>query len=136
MYYGGSSVAAQCQHGIAELFLKYDPSSNEGKEVIEWARDHKTVVNIRGGGHQDMLEIEKELTGMKVPFSTFLEPSNNFSMSVISFVMDTYHVELMQRIRKEKLNELDLVRIAEQDGIFLKCSPVILMYFAYCPLVN
>ena len=136
MYYSGSSVGAQCQHGISELFIKYDPSSREWAEVHEWARSHKTVVNIRGGGHPDMLVLEQELIGMKVPFSVFRESSNNDSLSVISFVMDTQHVTLMEQVRKEKLNELDVLRIAEQNGFRLKCTPQFLLYVAYSRLVS
>lgn len=136
MYYGGSTVGAQCQHGIAELFTKYPIGSNESNEVMDWAVNYKTVVNIRGGGHNDMLELENEFGGMKIPFSSFVEQSNNNSMSVISFVMDSWHVDIMEKIRKEKLGELDIIRIAEQENVYLKCSPVILMYIATRPLVN
>ncbi len=62
--------AVQACHAVAELMFRHrdDPA------VLEWARDHKTMVLLGVGSEAELLDWERRLSSDGVPLATFREP--------------------------------------------------------------
>ena len=79
-YLNTISQGIQPAHCIVDMMVHYNqnkPNSFATESLNEWARDHKTIICLNGGAHQDIEEIHQELiligTCLGLPVGSFSE---------------------------------------------------------------
>lgn len=81
----------QTAHVVAELFLSY----TEGKEhevLVDWAKNHKTIIILRGGNHQELQILFDDLAyiseTLELPLEIFQEDeTQNHLTTAVSIVV-------------------------------------------------
>ena len=62
--------AVQACHAVAELMLR----NRDDPALLEWARDHKTMVLLGVDSEADLLAWEENLAAAGIPAAAFREP--------------------------------------------------------------
>lgn len=76
MYLSSIQQGIQAAHAITEMFAYDEHFGDPAKAVLmEWAREHKTMVCLNAGGSQKLEEIAMALgrPGNELPWATFRE---------------------------------------------------------------
>lgn len=64
MYISAIQNGIQGIHVLGEMLVKYAPGTREHDTVTQWARDHKTVVILKGGYAETLEKIHDALKGI------------------------------------------------------------------------
>lgn len=107
MYLSPIQKGIQTAHATAELFLKYHDSKETEKNILmEWARDHKTMIVLDGGNHKSLEKINHLLSGygpeVHLPVACFREDeqSLNGAMTAVAVVLPERMYEAMSLMRQ------------------------------------
>ena len=142
-YLSSIQQGVQSFHVLHEMMLKYpydeDVASGElpeAKRFYDWAKNHKTVILLNGGAHDDIRDIElffKEHAGelsFPAPFAAFYEDdkSLNGMMTAVAIVLPK---EIYDAVDYRKVNlpggpgEIDKLRFffVNEDGSFVIYEP-------------
>lgn len=93
-YCKGIQAGIQAAHAVAEL------SKIDTDDYYDWATNHRTLILLDGGDHNQLEEIGTKLTNYSVDFGLFREEGLNDSITAISFVANEDVMEAMHRIKK------------------------------------
>lgn len=115
-YLSSLQQGLQAGHAVAELFVKYEIDTTEHSQVVDWAKNHKTMVLLNGGNSGSLEELYNvfqnlESYGMNYPFAKFHEDevSLNGALTYVGIVLPSLVYELASSLRSGEMtvNELD-----------------------------
>lgn len=96
MYFSGIHAGIQTGHAIGEMASKYLPTPDTRDnwprlDYVEWATNHKTIITLGGGGHDDLLRLQGYLETMQanLAWSMFKESKSaaNECMTCVAVVL-------------------------------------------------
>lgn len=131
-YLSSLQQGLQAGHCVSELFVKYQPSNNlEYNTLIDWAKNHKTMVLLNGGNSQNLEFIYDQFTafstfGMKLPFVNFYEDDKalNGALTYTAIIVPEYIYNKAQEVKHE-IGTLDEMSYWESELIKLMNSYVL-----------
>ncbi len=101
----GIQKGLQVAHCVTEMAIQATSHSSE-QTFFKWAQNHKTIIILEGGSHQDLLDI-KSLFEMKenvLPYGSFREDQDSLSgaMTCVGIIVPERICAAAEEIRKEK----------------------------------
>lgn len=114
-YLSSLQQGLQAGHVIGEMFANHEVGSDKFNQAMEWAKNHKTMVLLKGGNSKDLAEIydffkEQEAHGMPYTYSKFHEDEQSLggALTYVGIVLpnDVYDVAAQLRCREVKLETL------------------------------
>ena len=98
-YLSPIQAGIQSAHLVHELFNEYELTSStpraDGKSIIDWSADHKTIIVLNGGNHKSLMELFGILLEQDLPWVSFNEDDASLGglMTGIGVVLPDYIYE-------------------------------------------
>lgn len=99
--------ALQAAHCINDLHIKYADNSPERARLIEWSKDHKTMICLNGGTYGNLLKLNDQLKELSkelvLPYGYFCEDDESLCglMTCCSIIVPSYIYDLSAVIRSK-----------------------------------
>lgn len=124
-YLSSIQQGIQAAHAQVELFIKYDNKSDQTGDLVDWARNHKTMICLNGGMASDLEAIARGLSAfeesgfMNFAWSTFSEEDAalNGAMTNVAIILpEKMYVPKLEDITSNSLGEFScLIPISNND---------------------
>lgn len=86
-YLSSIQQGIQSAHCIADMFVKYeDWGVGQGSTLLDWAKNHKTLICLNGGNAANIREVYHTLQNLcphlKLPYASFCEDEQSLDGSM------------------------------------------------------
>lgn len=130
-YLSSLQQGLQSAHCVSELFVKYELGSSQYEKVMDWARNHKTMVLLNGGNSANLQFIHDEFirmqeNGFNLPFVKFHEDEASLggALTYVGVVVPEHIYENAAKVRSSELQignplfwESEFILLLNQFGL-------------------
>lgn len=140
-YLNTISQGIQPAHCLVDMLMFYHqtkPNSFETDALNEWATNHKTIICLNGGAHQDIEEIHQELirigTTLRLPVGAFCE--DQYSLAGIKTCCGIIVPENIYTLAADRSRGLDMLDLMMDDTQYLPAEIELAAIIRSCRLAQ
>ena len=128
-YLSSIQQGIQAAHCVTEMFVKYKRHKQERDPLLDWARNHKTIILLNGGDCFDLLDIYCMINDESNPYpwSKFHESVTalNDAITCVGIILPEKIYESAETLREKGVIlgadltkwELDMIRCLNSCGL-------------------